>query len=114
MAKLVLILVTGRSIKQGTGVSTGKEGSEYREATGALELSPADMARAGLGDGDPVRMQSEFGTANVRCRQSDVPEGLAFMAFGSACNQLIGSETDASGMPDSKHVRIEITLTTKA
>jgi formylmethanofuran dehydrogenase subunit D len=110
MAKLVLTLVTGRSIKQGTGISTGKEGSEYREATGAIEINPSDMARGGLSDGDPVRLQSDFGTANARCRQADVPEGLAFMAFGSACNRLIGGETDASGMPDSKHVKVEITL----
>jgi formylmethanofuran dehydrogenase subunit D len=30
------------------------------------------------------------------------------MAFGPACNQLIGGETYASGMPDSKHVKVEI------
>jgi formylmethanofuran dehydrogenase subunit D len=30
------------------------------------------------------------------------------MAFGPACNRLIGDETCASGMPDSKNLKIEI------
>jgi formylmethanofuran dehydrogenase subunit D len=108
MAKLVLTLITGRSTKQGAGISTGKEGFEYQEATNAIELNPSDMACAGLSDGDPVTLQSEFGIADARCRPADIPEGLAFMAFGSACNRLIGGETDASGMPDSKHVTVKI------
>jgi formylmethanofuran dehydrogenase subunit D len=69
------------------------------------------MDRSGLADGDPVRLKSEFGTAEVKCRKGDVPEGLGFMAFGPACNKLIGGETYASGMPDSKSLRIEISLT---
>ena len=103
-----LTLITGRSTKQGTGISTGKERLEYREATHAVEMNQSDMARLGLKDGDPVRLRTGFGTADVQCRRADVPEGLAFMAYGAACNRLVGGETYASGMPDSKHVMIEI------
>ncbi len=78
-----------------------------------IELSRSDMERSGLIDGDPVRLKSEFGAAEVKCRRGDVPEGLGFMAFGPACNKLIGGETYASGMPDSKSLQIEITLTTE-
>ena len=108
MIRMNLTLITGRSTKQGAGISTGKGGAEYREATGTIELSPADMARLGLSDGDPVRVESEFDAAEFRCRRGDVSEGLAFVAFGSACNRLIGGETDASGMPDSKHLKVTI------
>ena len=114
MAKLVVILITGRSTKQGTGISIGKEQPDYREATNAIELCHADMDRSGLSDGDPVRLNSEFGTVEVKCRRGDVPEGLGFMAFGPACNKLIGGETYASGMPDSKSLRIEVMLNAKA
>jgi formylmethanofuran dehydrogenase subunit D len=109
MNSLRLILVTGRSTKQGTGISTGKERPEYREATGAIELNPEDMQSSGLDDGSIVRLRTEFGTADVRCRRADIPGGLAFMAFGPACNQLVGGETCASGMPDSKHLQVELT-----
>ncbi len=114
MAKLSLILITGRSTKQGTGISTGKGLPEYQEATNVVELSQLDMKRSGLNDGDQVRLKTEFGTTDVKCRQADVPEGLAFIAFGPACNRLIGGETYASGMPNSKHLEVEIIFTAEA
>jgi formylmethanofuran dehydrogenase subunit D len=108
MDKIFLTLITGRSTKQGTGISIGKAGAEYRDATQVIDLSLSDLTRAGLQEGDTVRLQTEFGTANVTCRKAEIPEGLAFMAFGPACNRLVGGETYASGMPDSKHVKVEI------
>jgi formylmethanofuran dehydrogenase subunit D len=108
MNSLRLILITGRSTKQGTGISIGKERPEYLEATGAIEMNPGDMERAGLNDGAMVGLKSEFGEAEVKCRRADIPEGLAFIAFGAACNQLVGGETSASGMPDSKHLQVEL------
>jgi len=108
MARLRVTLITGRSTRQGMGISQGKTHAEYREAVSVIELSAADMERAGFVEGDSVVLKTDHGTAEVQCRKSDVPEGLAFMAFGSSCNRLIGSETHASGMPDSKHVQVEI------
>jgi formylmethanofuran dehydrogenase subunit D len=108
MSNLRLILITGRTTRQGAGISTGKEQRDYQEATGVIELNQADMDRAALKDGDPVTVKAELGAASVNCRRADIPEGLAFMAFGPACNQLVGGETHASGMPDSKHVNVEI------
>ena len=108
MASLSLILITGRSTKQGIGISTGKGHPEYKEATSVIELSQSDMGRVGLEDGNHVRLKTKFGMADVKCCRADVPEGLAFMAFGAACNRLVGGETYASGMPDSKHVQVEI------
>ncbi len=108
MDKLRLILVSGRSTGQGVGISAGKNGSEYQDATHVIELSASDMEKSGLEDGKPVTVASCHGTVDVRCRRSDLPEGMAFMAFGPACNRLVGEETYASGMPDSKHLEIEI------
>ena len=108
MDRLTLTLITGRSTKQGKGISIGKECAEYREAVQAVDLSDADMARLSLNDGDLVALESVFGKAVVVCRRNDVPEGLAFIAFGPVCNQLVGGETHASGMPDSKHLKVEI------
>jgi len=108
MPELNLTLITGRSTKQGAGISTGKEGADYLDATNVIELSPEDMRKSGLIDGAMVKVYSDFGAAEVRCRLTEIPEGLSFMAFGAACNQLVGGETYASGMPDSKHVTIKI------
>jgi formylmethanofuran dehydrogenase subunit D len=108
MHKLSLTLISGRSTGQGVGISAGKDGEAYREATGCIELNPSDMETSGMADGCLVRVVSVHGTVDVPCRKSDIPQGLAFMAFGSACNRLVGGETYASGMPDSKHLRVEI------
>jgi len=110
MRKLSLILISGRSTKQGVGISTGKDGKEYRNATQVIELNASDMENAGLEEGGAVRVDSAQGRVDVRCRRADIPPGMAFMAFGSACNRLVGGETYASGMPDSKHLQVEISL----
>lgn len=103
-----LILITGRSTKQGVGISEGKSLTEYRKATTVLELSQGDMARYGLQDGDTVRLKSRYGEAIVQCRSEDLPDGMAFMAFGSTINQLVDSETYSTGMPDTKGLEIEL------
>jgi formylmethanofuran dehydrogenase subunit D len=103
-----LILITGRSTKQGTGISTGKEQEEYQIATTVLQLSPDDMARFGLSEGDTVKLKTDHGEVTVKCRCENLPEGLAFMAFGPATSQLVGGETHATGMPDSKGFEVEL------
>lgn len=108
MGRLRLVLISGRSTKQGIGISKGKEEQDYRDATNAVALNPSDMEISGLEDGSSVRIRSQYGSVDVTCRGSDIPKGLAFMAFGSACNRLVGGETYASGMPDSKHLPVEI------
>jgi formylmethanofuran dehydrogenase subunit D len=108
MTNFKLTLITGRSTKQGAGISSGKEHQDYKEATRILDMNPGDMERAGLTDGDTARITTELGSVDVTCRVADIPEGLAFIAFGSACNSLVGDETYASGMPDSKHLEVAI------
>jgi len=103
-----LILITGRSTEQGTGVSIGKDQAEYLDATTVLDLSQADMARFGLHDGDSVKLRTGYGEATVKCRRAALPEGVGFMAFGPATSQLIGGETHASGMPDTKGFEVEL------
>lgn len=108
MAGYNLLLITGRSTKQGVGVSSGKDQPEYQDATHLLEISRADLARLGVQPGDMVRVRSPFGEITVRCSEADLPEGLAFLAYGPAASQLIGGETGASGMPDTKGLEIEV------
>lgn len=103
-----LILITGRSTEQGTGISVGKSQAEYQEATTVLELSPADMARFGLNEGDSVKLRTRYGEVTVKCRRAEMPQGIGFIAFGPATSVLIGGETHASGMPDTKGFEVEL------
>ena len=108
MAENKLILITGRSTKQGTGISTGKDKEDYVVATSVLELNPADMTRFGLSEGDSVKLKTHFGETIVKCRPENVPVGLAFLAFGPATSHLVGPETYATGMPDTKGFEIDL------
>lgn len=112
MAEMKLLVIAGRSLKQGTGLNLGKDSSEYRDAVGALEMNAADMDRLGLQNGDQAQIYTPAGRAEVRCRRADLPAGMAFIAYGPASSLLMGPETHASGMPDSKHIEVTIQTTT--
>jgi len=110
MAESKLILITGRTSHQGVGISSGKGLEEYQTATNTLQLNASDMERFGFKNDDMVRVKTPYGSTTVKCNSADLPEGLAFMAFGPATSKLIGSETQATGMPDSKGFEIELEL----
>ena len=110
MAESKLILITGRSTHQGVGISSGKALEEYQTATNVLLINASDMQRFGLKNDDTVRMKTSYGSAVVKCSSADMPEGLAFIAFGPPVNQLVGADTQSSGMPDSKGFEIELEL----
>jgi formylmethanofuran dehydrogenase subunit D len=106
-----MILIPGRSSKQGTSLNVGKHGAEYQEVTTTLEMNVDDMARLGLKDGDPVQLRSAAGQTVVRClgrKPQDLPSGVLFLAYGPASSQLMGSDTAATGMPISKNLEVEV------
>jgi formylmethanofuran dehydrogenase subunit D len=106
-----MVLIAGRSSKQGTSLNVGKFSDEYQEVTTTLEMNVDDMARLGLNDGDGVRLRTAIGEALVRCqgrKAEDLPSGLLFMAYGPASSQLMDSETQNTGMPISKNLTVEV------
>ncbi len=108
MPEMKILLIAGRSLKQGTGLNLGKDSPEYREAVGTVELNGSDMARLGVQESDTVLLANAFGTAHARCRRADLPEGMGFIAYGPASSALMGTETDASGMPSSKQLDVTV------
>lgn len=106
-----MILIAGRTSKQGTSLNKGKLEPEYHEVTSTVEMNPADMARLGLADGDRVRLHNAAGEATLRCKAvkpDDLPEGMLFVAYGPLTSQLMDSDTAASGMPISKNIEVTV------
>ncbi len=62
-----MILIPGRSAKQGTSLNHGKLKEEYIETTSTLEMNPDDMQKLKLSDGDSVRLKNATGEALVKC-----------------------------------------------
>jgi len=103
-----VILIAGRSIKQGKGISHGKHTAEYKDAVSTLQLSKEDMASLGVENGNSVRMKSDGGEVVVQCKGAKLPEGVAFIAYGPMSSALMGRETHGSGMPDSRGFEVEV------
>jgi len=102
------ILITGRTSKQGAALHKGKDSSEYRQATGFVEMSRPDRERLGVEEGQRVRVRTAFGEAELELQESDLPDGMIFVPMGPAANALIGVETRGTGMPDSKGLEAEV------
>lgn len=107
-----MILVPGRSQKQGTSLNEGKLKDEYLKVTSTAELNEKDMRRLQLSDGDKIRLKSDVGQTVVTCiskKDEDLPSGMIFIPYGPPSSQLMGSDTAASGMPMSKHMEVKVT-----
>ena len=78
-----LLYTTGRTVYQfHTRTKTGRARSLHNAAPDAwVELSPADAARQGIGEGDIVRVESPRGAIEVRARVGQVMEGAVFAPF---------------------------------
>ncbi len=106
-----MILIAGRSSKQGTSLNAGKLEQEYLQVTSTLEMNVDDMQRLGLTEGDRVRLRSKAGETIVHCKgrkATDLPSGVLFMAYGPPSSQLMESDTAGSGMPISKNFEVEV------
>lgn len=106
-----MLLIPGRSSKQGTSLNKGKLGEEYRQVTSTAEINEEDMARLGLNDGDALRLSNHVGEAVVTCvsKKADaLPRGMIFIAYGPTSSLLMESDTAGSGMPLSKHLPVQV------
>jgi formylmethanofuran dehydrogenase subunit D len=106
-----MMLIGGRSNKQGTSLCAGKLSAEYLQLSSTVEMNVDDMARLGLKNDSKVRLRSDGGEIVVRCKgreTKDLPPGLLFIAYGPFSSELMASDTAASGMPISKNVEVEV------
>ena len=106
-----MMLIPGRSSKQGTSLNKGKLKEEYQEVTSTLEMNKNDMDKMDLADGDKVRLSNEIGETIVSCigkKPEDLSEGMLFIPYGPPSSNLMASDTAGSGMPLSKHMIVEV------
>jgi formylmethanofuran dehydrogenase subunit D len=106
-----MLLIPGRSSKQGTSLNKGKLKEEYLEVTSTAEFNEDDMARLGLDEGDRLRLYNHVGETFVTCvkkKATDLPCGMIFMAYGPNSSQLMEFDTAGSGMPLSKNIEVMV------
>ena len=106
-----MLLIPGRSSKQGTSLNKGKFGDEYQGITSTVEINADEMSRLGFDSGDRLRLRNHIGEAVVTCvpkKATDLPPGMIFIAYGPTSSRLMESDTAGSGMPLSKHIPVEV------
>ncbi len=109
MPSLEIILVTGRTRRQGVGLELGKLSETYFEATTQVRLDPTDIEKLGVEAGDTVDVKTEHGNVILKVVVAPRPSvGIAFIPYGPWANLLIGSETDSTGMPTMKGLKATI------
>lgn len=115
MAKAeTFVLIPGRTSRQGTTLNEGKFTSGYLEETSTLLVSPEDMTRLGLKNGDRVRLRSEQGQIEIACaaaKAGELPPGVLFVPYGDMSSRLMGGDTHGTGMPNSKSFDVELEKT---
>lgn len=108
-----IVLLSGRTTKQGVTAEIGKTSDDYLQNVALIQLNQKTMEQLGAADGDAVEVTTANGSAVVSCRKSDIEENMGFMPYGPWANLLIGADTQSTGMPDSKGVEAEIVKTGK-
>jgi len=112
LTKLVLNLISGRTIQQGVAMEHGKEKEEYRKACGIIELDPSDLKKLGAWRNTNVRVTSPYGNVVVKAveaTQGPHP-GLGYIPMGPWANSVINPNTYSTGMPTFKGVPVEVEI----
>jgi formylmethanofuran dehydrogenase subunit D len=109
MPSLEVILLTGRTRRQGVGLELGKLSDIYFEATTQVRLDPKDIEKLGVEAGEVVEVKTEHGSVILTAVVAPRPSaGIAFIPYGPWANLLIGGETDSTGMPTMKGLKATI------
>ena len=62
----------------------------------------------GVESGAAIRVRTEVGSAEFVCKEANVPRGMLFVPYGPPTCQLMGGDTDGTGMPTSKGWDVEV------
>ena len=89
-------------------INVGKDGDEYNAIVNTMTDAPRGHEGARRRDrrDDPRANRGRRG--DVPCKEANVPRGLLFVPYGPPTCQLMGGETDGTGMPTSKGWEVEV------
>ena len=104
--KLLVTLLTGRTIEQGVGKEKGKASKDYFESVSVCYLDSEDLKKLGIKEKTNVQVSTNCGSVVVRALKS--PRGphqrVIFIPYGPWANAVVDPETDSIGMPSLKGI----------
>jgi len=108
MASRRFLLNPSRTASQGVQINIGKFSDEYEAIVTTMEIHPEDMASLGVDEGDWVKVSTEFGSVQLKCKSAKVPEGMLVVPYGPPTCKLMSGSTDGTGMPLSKGWEVDV------
>jgi formylmethanofuran dehydrogenase subunit D len=112
MPSIEVVLLTGRTRRQGVGLEAGKLSKIYYEATTQIRLDPSDLEKLKIEPGDTVEVTTEHGSVVLRAEIAPrASEGMGFIPYGPWANCVISGDTDSTGMPTMKGLKAKVTPT---
>jgi formylmethanofuran dehydrogenase subunit D len=109
--KLLVTLITGRTIEQGVGKEQGKASKEYADSVQICYIDPEDLKKLAIKENTNVSVSTKHGSVILRALKSlRAPHaGIIFIPYGPWANAVIDPETDSIGMPSLKGIPAEVT-----
>jgi len=108
--KLLVTLVTGRTIEQGVSKERGKASKDYEDCVAVCYVDPEDLKRLKIKEKTNVQVSTRFGEIALTALKSrrGPHQGLVFVPYGPWANAVVDPETDGIGMPSLKGIPAEI------
>ena len=108
--KLLVTLLTGRTIEQGVGKEQGKTSKEYQENTSVCYMDPQDLKALGIKEKTNILVSTAYGSVVVKAVKSlRAPHpGIIFIPYGPWANLIVSPETDSIGMPSLKGIPAKV------
>lgn len=106
MASLRVLLLSGRTLRQGQGKEYGKLSERYWKSVTLCEIDPDDLKKLQVKENSPVKVSTDSGSVVVRAVKSlRAPHaGKIFIPYGPWANIIVNSKTHGSGMPSFKGI----------
>lgn len=107
MKQINVTLISGRTIKQGTGLEEGKTSEAYINSVNYIVISQLDAELLNLKDNNNVQISNKHGSVVVKWKKSEtLDQGIAFIPYGPWANQLYNEDTEGTGMPLFKGINV--------
>jgi len=108
--KLLVTLLTGRTIEQGVGKERGKTSEAYVESVSVCYVDPEDLKRLKIKEKTNVLVSTDYGSVVVKAVKSlrGPHPGVIFIPYGPWVNVVVDPETEGVGMPSLKGIPAEV------
>jgi len=104
--RLLVTLLTGRTIEQGVGKERGKASKDYLESVSVCYVDSEDLKKLGIKEKVNVQVSTNHGSVVIEALKSPrgPHQGVIFIPYGPWANAVVDPETNSIGMPSLKGI----------